>query len=58
LIWPALKAGRRERAVALVGAAIALATTPLLPIGVPVILAATAALGGALAGPALRRAGR
>ncbi len=58
LIWPHLKAGRTERAVALAGAAIALATTPLLPIGVPVILAATAALGGALAGPALGKAGQ
>ena len=52
LIWPRLKAGRTERAVALGGAAIALATTPVLPIGVPVILAATAALAGALASPA------
>ncbi len=52
LIWPRLKAGRTERAVALGGAAIALATTPVLPVGVPVILAATAALAGALASPA------
>ncbi len=49
LIWPRLKAGRTERAIAVAGAAIALATTPVLPIGVPVILAATAALAGALA---------
>jgi predicted branched-subunit amino acid permease len=49
LIWPRLRAGRTERAVAVAGAAIALATTSVLPIGVPVILAATAALGGALA---------
>jgi predicted branched-subunit amino acid permease len=47
LIWPRLKAGRTERAVALCGAAIALGATPLLPVGVPVILAATAAVGGA-----------
>ncbi len=51
LIWPRLRAGRTERGVALAGAAIALATTPFLPPGVPVILAATAALGGALAAP-------
>jgi predicted branched-subunit amino acid permease len=48
LIWPRLKAGRTERAVAVAGAAIALAATPVLPVGVPVILAAVAALGGAL----------
>ncbi|HXW46389.1 MAG TPA: AzlC family ABC transporter permease [Streptosporangiaceae bacterium] len=47
LIWPRLRAGRTERAVALAGAGIALAATPVLPVGVPVILAATAALGGA-----------
>ena len=51
LIWPRLKAGRTERLVALAGAGIALATTPLLPVGVPVIVAALAALGGALASP-------
>jgi predicted branched-subunit amino acid permease len=51
LIWPRLKAGRTERLVALGGAAIALGTTPILPVGVPVILAATAALAGALASP-------
>ncbi len=52
LIWPRVKAGRTERAVALAGAAIALGTTPVLPIGVPVMLAAMAALAGALASPA------
>ena len=52
LIWPRLKAGRTERLVALAGAALALATTSVLPVGVPVILAATAALAGALAAPA------
>jgi predicted branched-subunit amino acid permease len=51
LIWPQLRAGRTERGVALLGAAIALAATPFLPPGVPVILAATAALAGALAAP-------
>ena len=52
LIWPRLRAGRTERAVGLLGAAIALTATPFLPPGVPVILAATAALAGALASPA------
>jgi predicted branched-subunit amino acid permease len=52
LIYPRLRAGRTERAVALAGAGIALATTAVLPIGVPVILAAVAALAGALASPA------
>jgi predicted branched-subunit amino acid permease len=52
LIWPRLKSGRTERMVALAGVALALATTSVLPVGVPVILAATAALGGALAAPA------
>jgi predicted branched-subunit amino acid permease len=49
LIWPQLRAGRTERGVGVLGAAIALAATPVLPPGVPVILAATAALAGALA---------
>jgi predicted branched-subunit amino acid permease len=49
LIWPQLRAGRTERAVGLLGAAIALTATPFLPPGVPVILAALAALAGALA---------
>jgi len=52
LIWPRLKSGRTERLVALAGVALALAMTSVLPVGVPVILAATAALGGALAPPA------
>ncbi len=52
LIYPRLRAGRAERVVALAGAAIALATTTVLPAGVPVILAAVAALAGALASPA------
>jgi predicted branched-subunit amino acid permease len=54
LIWPRLRTGRTERLVAMAGAAIALGLTPLLPVGVPVILAATAALAGALATPATR----
>jgi predicted branched-subunit amino acid permease len=44
LLWPRLKAGRTERGVAVGGAAIAIAATPFLPSGLPVILAATAAL--------------
>lgn len=48
LIWPRIRAGRTERAVALGGAAIALGTTALLPAGVAVILAAVTALAGAL----------
>ena len=49
LIWPRLRAGWTERGVGLLGAAIALAATPFCPPGVPVILAASAALAGALA---------
>jgi predicted branched-subunit amino acid permease len=56
LIFPRLRAGRTERAVALAGAAIALATTAVLPVGVPVILAAVAALAGALASPSVTSA--
>ncbi|HEY2506284.1 MAG TPA: AzlC family ABC transporter permease [Streptosporangiaceae bacterium] len=48
LIWPRLRAGRTERAVALGGAGIALGTTTWLPAGVPIILAAAAALVGTL----------
>ena len=49
LIWPRLRAGWTERGVGLLGAVIALAATPFCPPGVPVILAASAALAGALA---------
>jgi branched chain amino acid efflux pump len=49
LIWPRLAAGRTERLVGAGGAAIAIAATPLLPPGAPIILAAAAALAGALA---------
>jgi predicted branched-subunit amino acid permease len=48
LIWPRLRSGGTERAVALLGAAIALGCTPLLPTGAPVILATLAAVAGAL----------
>ena len=48
---PRIRAGNTERWVALGGVAIALGTTTFLPAGVPVILAAVAALAGALARP-------
>jgi predicted branched-subunit amino acid permease len=48
LLWPRLAAGRTERAVAVAAAAVAVAATPLLPPGIPVMLAAVAALGGLL----------
>ncbi|QBI53909.1 AzlC family ABC transporter permease [Streptomonospora litoralis] len=44
LIAPRLREGRRERAVAVLAAAIALAAVPFLPPGVPVLLASAAAL--------------
>ena len=49
LIWPRLREGRTERWVGAGGVAIALGGTTILPAGVPVILAASAALAGALA---------
>jgi predicted branched-subunit amino acid permease len=52
LLWPRLTAGATERAIAAAAAAIAVAATPLLPPGVPVMLAAVAALGGLLHRPA------
>ena len=57
LLWPRLRAGWAERAVAAAGAAVAVAATPFCPPGVPVMLAAAAALAGALPAPA-RAAGR
>jgi predicted branched-subunit amino acid permease len=48
LLWPRLREGRTERGVALAGAIIALGATPLCPPGLPVVLAAAAALGAAL----------
>jgi predicted branched-subunit amino acid permease len=48
LLWPRLRDGRTERTVALAGALIALAATPFCPPGLPVVLAAVAALGAAL----------
>ncbi|MFC9974035.1 AzlC family ABC transporter permease [Spirillospora sp. NPDC127200] len=56
LLWPRLTAGRTEVAVAAAAAVIALAATPLLPPGVPVMLAAVAVLPGLLR-PGARRAG-
>lgn len=47
LLWPRLRdEGARTRLVASLGVLIALASTPLLPAGVPVLLAAVAALAG------------
>jgi len=54
LIYPRLRAGRMERAVALAAVTVALATSSVLPSGVPVILSSLAALGGALASPAAK----
>ncbi|HUY46829.1 MAG TPA: AzlC family ABC transporter permease [Streptosporangiaceae bacterium] len=48
LLWPRLASGRAERGVALAGAVIAVAATPFCPPGLPVVLAAAAALGAAL----------
>ncbi|MFD6952684.1 branched-chain amino acid ABC transporter permease [Nocardiopsis sp. TSRI0078] len=51
LLWPRLReGGGRTWLIALLGAGLALAATPLLPSGVPVLLAASAAL-VALIGP-------
>ncbi|WP_017572687.1 AzlC family ABC transporter permease [Nocardiopsis halotolerans] len=51
LLWPRLReGGGRTWLIAALGAGLALATTPLLPSGVPVLLAASAAL-VALLGP-------
>ncbi|MFL6052268.1 MAG: AzlC family ABC transporter permease [Actinoallomurus sp.] len=59
LLWPRLTAGGTERLVALLAMAVAVATTPLLPPGVPVMLAAVAALAGVVGRrtPPVRRAG-
>jgi predicted branched-subunit amino acid permease len=46
LLWPRLRTGGAERRVAVLAALLALATTPLLPPGIPVMLAAVAALAG------------
>jgi 4-azaleucine resistance transporter AzlC len=59
LLWPRLTSGGTERIVALLGMVIAVATTPLLPPGVPVMLAALAAVAGIVRHrtPPARRAG-
>jgi predicted branched-subunit amino acid permease len=46
LLWPRLRAGATERRVAVLAVSVAAGTTPLLPPGVPVMLAAVAALAG------------
>ena len=46
LVWPRLREGRRIVLVAAVGAGLALAAVPVLPPGVPVLIAAAAALLG------------
>jgi predicted branched-subunit amino acid permease len=46
LLWPRLASGGAERRVAVAAAVVAVATTPLLPPGVPVMLAAVTALAG------------
>jgi predicted branched-subunit amino acid permease len=49
LLWPRLRTGPAERSVAVLGAAVAVAATPLCPPGLPVILASSAALAAAVA---------
>jgi predicted branched-subunit amino acid permease len=44
LLWPRLCEGAAARRVAVLGAALALATTPFVPPGVPILLAAAAVL--------------
>ncbi|WP_233515164.1 AzlC family ABC transporter permease [Marinitenerispora sediminis] len=51
LLWPRLREGGRVLLVAVLGAGIAVAATPLLPPGVPVMLAAVAALAGPSGAP-------
>jgi predicted branched-subunit amino acid permease len=46
LLWPRLCAGPAERRVAALGAAVAIGGTPFLPVGIPVMLAATAVAAG------------
>ncbi|MDL4770992.1 AzlC family ABC transporter permease [Actinomadura xylanilytica] len=58
LLWPRLTAGRAELRVAAAAGAIAIVATPLLPAGVPVMLAAAAALAGFVPAGLGRRARR
>ncbi|MFC4561423.1 AzlC family ABC transporter permease [Nocardiopsis mangrovi] len=46
LLWPRLREGGRERLVAVLGAVLALVAAPFLPPGVPVLVAAAAAVAG------------
>jgi predicted branched-subunit amino acid permease len=46
LLWPRLREGSTERRVAVLAAIVAIGATPLLPPGIPVMLAAVAALAG------------
>jgi predicted branched-subunit amino acid permease len=46
LLWPRLRQGAPERRVAVLAAIVAVGATPLLPPGIPVMLAAVAALAG------------
>jgi 4-azaleucine resistance transporter AzlC len=46
LLWPRLRQGAAERRVAVLAAIVAVGATPLLPPGIPVMLAAVAALAG------------
>jgi predicted branched-subunit amino acid permease len=48
LLWPMLRRGSADRLVALVAVVVAVAATPLLPPGVPVMLSAVAAVAGLL----------
>jgi predicted branched-subunit amino acid permease len=48
LLWPRLRAGAAERRVAVLAVIVAVGATPLLPPGIPVMLAALAALAGVL----------
>jgi predicted branched-subunit amino acid permease len=55
LLWPRLTTGTTERAVAAAAVVIAVAATPLLPPGLPVMLAAVAALGALIRRDAAER---
>jgi predicted branched-subunit amino acid permease len=46
LLWPRLRQGAAERRVAVLAAIVVVGATPLLPPGIPVMLAAVAALAG------------
>jgi predicted branched-subunit amino acid permease len=48
LLWPSLGRGGTERLVALGAVAVAVAATPLLPPGVPIMISAVTAVAGAL----------